>query len=464
MRRLIVLLFPLLLVGCMDQNPTAPDADLATTFAMAGNAAKIKPDAAGPYAVGFTTFTLYDQTRGDRPVPVYVWYPADPAGIEESSPEAMYPLDPFHPGDFPDAPSSAFETYGLERAYQEPTPAGGPFPLVMFTPGWGGTAYTDGHYVGTGLASQGFVVAAVSNWGDQATFHPDEPMDHLALAIFNRPRDVSFALDAMLARNGEEEDLLFGSMNPGMVVASGWSIGGYTAMVLVGGDDEVCDLADLFPGWPLPPETCAPSHPDPRISMIIPLDGSNQLLHFHELARVDVPAMGIGEEWNAVLDWQARQHAGFTGHPSYRVDLFNTDHFSFSNYCIGAKVMDDYGVLPPGVGDWLQETYCSGETIDPAEARRLVVKYMLAFLTGNQPILTPGHALAREPDVEFFVTEKRSPNAVDDDWPDLFIYFPHQPGAAHAGASAGVTATGVKDPTGARPMEFAFRYLGRRGF
>jgi hypothetical protein len=194
-------------------------------------------------------------------------------------------------------------------------------------------------------------------------------------------------------------------MNPAKVVASGWSIGGCTAMVLVAGDDEVCDLADLFPDWPVPPETCVPTFPDPRISRITPLDGSNLLLRFQEMARVDVPVLGIGEEWNAVGDWQARQHAAFTGHPAYRVDVFNTVHPSFSNTCIG----------------W-------------------------------------------EPNVEFFVTERKSPNAIDEDWPDTFIYFMHQPGSAHSNASTALTAFGVMDPTGARPKEFAFRAPGDRGF
>jgi len=60
-----------------------------------------------------------------------------------------------------------------------------------------------------------------------------------------------------------------------------------------------------------PPWTRAASAPDPRIKAIVTLDGSNQVLHFAELTRVQVPALGIGEEWNAVMDWQARQHAAF---------------------------------------------------------------------------------------------------------------------------------------------------------
>ena len=463
MKRVLPLLMAVgVLAACSDQDPLTPEVDTPGSPALEKVAAKVKPGPGGLYEVGFTTFMVYDESRGDRPIPVYVWYPVNPTDIDGSSPEAEYPLDPFVPG-APMAASSAFEAYGFERAYHEPEPAEGPFPLVMHAPGWGGTAYTDGLFVGTGLAKHGFVVAATTHWGDQSTLNFSEPYDHLALAIYNRPRDVSAALDAMLMKNLEEEDLLFRTMNPGRVVASGWSIGGYTAMVLAGGDDSVCDLADLWPGWEFPAYTCGPSQPDPRIAMIIPLDGSNQLLHFDELTRVNLPSMGIGEEWAMAGDWQARQHAAFSGHPSYRVDLFNTDHLSFSGFCLGIEVMEDEGLLPPGGIDFLR-TFCAPGFMDSGEARRIIVKYMLAFLTHDQRVLTPGHAITSEPDVEFFVTEKKSARSIDAEWPAWYTYHIHQPGKAHAMAFKDLVATAAMDPMGPRPMDFATRFLGPGGF
>jgi hypothetical protein len=58
-------------------------------------------------------------------------------------------------------------------------------------------------------------------------------------------------------------------------------------------------------------------------------------------------------------------------------------------------------------------------------------------------ILPPGHAL-KEPYIEFFVTEKRNPNANDADWPGFYMYFMHQPGSAHAKAA--------KDPAQSPPI------------
>ena len=78
------------------------------------------------------------------------------------------------------------------------------------------------------------------------------------------------------------------------------------------------------------------------------------------------------------------------------------------------------------------------------ETHRLVNKYMVAFLTKQQNILTPGHAINSESDIEFFVTEKRNPHAIDDDYPDHFVYFKHQSGKA--------TAKAEKDPMNQPPV------------
>jgi hypothetical protein len=373
-----------------------------------------------------------------------VWYPADPAGIDETTPEAVYPLDPFF-GALPDATSSDFEQYGLDGAYQEPTPASnGAFPLVMFSPGWGGAAYYNMD-VGTSLAKHGFVVAAVTHYGDNSSFNRAEPFDPLAVALYNRPRDVSAALDAVL-----EMDLLSGAIDQSMIVASGFSLGGYAAMVLAAGDDLVCDLVD---SGRIPPWTCAPSFPDPRITMIIPLDGSNQFLHFQELARITLPAMGIGQEWSTAGDWQARQHAAFSGHPAYRVDVNRSIHVSFSAYCETAQVLGDYGVISRRLVKYVLRESCGPDVIESAEAHRLVAKYMLAMLTHQQNILTPGHAITSEPDIEFFVTEKRNPHSIDAEWPDFFTYHMHQPGKATSRANKNLTATAETNPTDRPPVE-----------
>lgn len=423
---------------------------------------------AGPYEVGFTSFVLSDSSRpgdgaafADRPIPVYVWYPVDPGNIDSSTPQAVYPLDPLY-YTFLTATSENWEAYGIDRAYQEPDPStGGPFPLVMFSPGWGAAAWMHTS-VGTRLASHGFVVAVVYHFGDQ--FWPWEPdFDHLAVASWNRPRDVSFALTDLLSRNATSGNLFHGLVMPEAVAAAGWSLGGYASMVLTAGDESVCDKFYELGMGPLPDWLCGPSPPDPRIKAIVPLDGSNQLLYFTELARVRIPAMGMGQEWGQLaLDpewasWQARQHAAFSGHPAYRIDVFNTIHQSFSDLCEGVQVLGDVGLFTPDDVAWYLANLCDGYT-PSAEVHTLVGQYMVAFLDktllGNnryKRLLTPGYSLTRQPLIEFFVTEKRSPQSIDEDWPDDFIYFMHQPGSD--------TAHAAKNPNGVLGLSRALEPL-----
>ncbi len=229
--------------------------------------------------------------------------------------------------------------------------------------------------------------------------------------------------------------------------------------MLAAGDDGVCDLTP--PGAPA--GACGPTPRDPRITAIIPLDGSYQLLHFAELARVHVPALALGEEWaNAAMimpAWQARAHAAFSGSPSYRVDIARTIHMSFANLCESITVLTNHGVPDP----WMPGLYsflCEGPFMPSADLHRIVNEYVLAFLTHQQSVLTPGFALMAEPDVEFFETERRSPSAIDEDLPSEFIYFMHQPGRGRGDI---LTAVAAKDPPGPPPDAYGIRSLGGAG-
>jgi predicted dienelactone hydrolase len=198
----------------------------------------------GPYEIGFTSFVLTDSSRpGDgaaylhRPLPVYVWYPADAQAVTPAWPQALYPMDPLYAG-LPSFPADAWAPYGFDQALQEPAPsADGPFPLVVISPGWGGSAWQ--HMpIATRLASHGFVVAVPYHAGDQ--FWPWEPLfDRLSVATFNRPRDVSFVLTDLLAKNAMAGHLLHGTMRPDQVAAAGWSLGGYASIVLASGDEAL---------------------------------------------------------------------------------------------------------------------------------------------------------------------------------------------------------------------------------
>jgi predicted dienelactone hydrolase len=413
------------------------------------------PGQKGPYAVGFATDTIYNGPF--RPIPVYVWYPADPADVVGAE-RASYPMAPLT-GEVQAKSSEDFEEYGLDAAYDAPTVSSKkPFPLVIFSPGASGAAW---HHVSTAtrLASHGFVVAVLYHYGDG--FWPGEQSFRLEAAAWFRPRDISFALDMLLLANDWPDHLLGGAIRPDQVAAAGYSLGGYAAMVLGGaGEDNVCKPME---GWykdPPPPKFCSPTGPDDRIKAVVAFSPASFLLDWAELAQIRVPTIILNEEWDllAATSWigpdeHARAHAAIQGKPSYRADIFGTNHNSFCDTCEFLSLMHDdpdiQNLMP--VDDDDIEFVCVGDqwTSTPSTvAMPIVNKYAVAFLKtvlareqGYQDMLTPAWALKREPLVEFFVTEKRNPNAVKDDpgFGAYYLYFPHQPGSEQA--------LGKKDPS-----------------
>jgi len=439
--------------------------------AVAGRKSLPDPAQPGPYAVGHSLYVFNDLSRETtdslsgtpvvipRPVPVYVFYPVDHVSIDEFTPKAVYPLDPIHPLTANLlSTSEEWEEQGFDPAYEEALPStDGPFPLVMVSHGWGNHAWTM-FYLGQRLASHGFVVALVYHYGD--AFWYWEEFDNVGVGLINRPLDISFALTELLNKNDNSGELLHNLIDPNKVAAAGYSFGGYVAAALAGGDDVACDTA-IEAGLDVPLETCVPVPPDPRIQAIVSLDGAHHFLKFDEMARITVPSIGIGEEWESIPalglpeSWQARFHAATQGHPSYRVDIAETNHRSFSNMCEALPVYVSHQYPPflvPIILPILQQAYCAAPLPAP-EAKRLITMYTVAFLkttlsgeTGYQRILTPGYALNNESMIEFFVTEKRNPNAIDESWPDEFIYFKHQPGSEESRA--------LKDPIEVAPIPY----------
>jgi predicted dienelactone hydrolase len=406
----------------------------------------------GPYAVGFTSYVLTDNSRPGldgnpgRLIPVYLWYPADPAAVNGAS-KAEYPIDMLNrPG--LTIPSEEWEAMGYDAAYQEPpVSAGAPFPVLVISNGWTPPAwFLTG--ISTRLASHGFVVAVPYDVGDPQFFLWQPPGDHLAMAMWNRPRDASFVLTDLEQRNDAAGGLLSGAIDPSLVAAAGWSM--YTPTVLAGGDDTVWDFGKPFDYSVLygpTPDTVphTPTLPDPRFKAIVLLGAANDMLKFSELVRVKVPSLILAEEWDSLVNinpvnpmyqsLHARSHAAFSGHPNYRVEITGINHMNFADTCTGLTLLEARGI--PHIWDsfpW--KTGICSPALPAAEARSIITRYMLAFLktnllgeTGYQKMLTPGWALTHETAVEFFETEKRNPNSIYEEWPDYSSYFIHQPGS-----------------------------------
>jgi predicted dienelactone hydrolase len=122
-----------------------------------------------------------------------------------------------------------------------PSDAIGPFPLIIFSHGLGGTR--EGYeYLGRGWAERGYVCVHVQHAGsDDAVWrHHDDPMASMRRAALdpsnavNRPRDVSFAIDEALRLNGDAKSPLHGRIDASRIGVAGHSFGAYTALAIAG--------------------------------------------------------------------------------------------------------------------------------------------------------------------------------------------------------------------------------------
>ena len=421
-------------------------------------------DQTGPYKVGFVTNTYYDSTRSDfaggpRPIQTFVWYPAAPGNGGNPLPPAVYPIiNLIGSTGLPDASSTYFEAYGTDPAYQEVAAAkDGPFPLVVLSPGRpiSSTLFVQ---IGARLASHGFVVAIPTNYDDKYEITADtttEPVyyptqEAYAIGTYaNRIRDVQYLMTRLVADSQQSGNLLSGTIRPDQIAVSGHSVGGAAALALAGGDDQICDMMGQDPNK-FPPETCGSIVPDPRVRAIVAIDGSSQLFYFAELARIKVPSMVIGQEWNTLESQQtdiesllARPHAAIQGHPNYRVDIAYANHNSFLNVCAVNQVLNDLGIIDDATLDAILQQICQPEPVSPEEFGNLTTQYMIAFLktvlvgeNNYKEMLTTDYALENEPFIEFFETEQGDPAETVEE--GYFSYFKHQSGTERA--------TALKDP------------------
>ncbi len=176
---------------------------LARCPADATTAAFLAP---GPYAVGVRSLTLVDSSRPtqahaglpalpSRTLPTQVWYPATGSPGAAPVPDALLA-------------------------------AGGPFPLVINSHGFGDINIGEA-YLAIALARRGFVVASptfpLTNTGT-----PGGPLLEDAA---NQPADVRFVIDQVLALS-DGDSWLSGGVDRKRIGAQGLSLGGLTTLLV----------------------------------------------------------------------------------------------------------------------------------------------------------------------------------------------------------------------------------------
>lgn len=146
-----------------------------------------------------------------RPLSTVIWYPAEDA-VEEK-----------------DFPLGAPEPLFILRDVATNAPARtNPqvFPVVLLSHGTGGSAFQLG-WLGRSLAARGYIAVAVNHHGN-TSIEPYVPQGFLLW--WERAKDLTAALDQLLA-----DPLLGKRVDSTRIGAAGFSLGGYTALTVVGG-------------------------------------------------------------------------------------------------------------------------------------------------------------------------------------------------------------------------------------
>ena len=290
----------------------------------------MEPDTTGPYAVGVTTLEFTD-IRG-KGLTVEVWYPA------------IQPLS----GD-PDP----YELPIAREAYREADPAvGGPFPLLAFSHGFGGIRYQS-IFLTEHLAGHGFVVVSPDH--NHNTFL-DMDEDLTPQVLYERPDDIRYSVDEVLALSEEGDEIFGGMLDPeagyGMM---GHSFGGFTTLIVAGGelsyegvleycdenDSKACKYLDELD----PSEADNHGQGDDRVLASVPMspglwyafgiDGSG----LGELSDL----MVLGGDRDQVLDYETEIEPVYTslGRPRTLATFENAGHFAFSDICTIIPLFDD---------------------------------------------------------------------------------------------------------------------------
>ena len=303
------------------------------------------------FKVGVTTRQFvpaeHYEWRGDAKhrLATTIWYPADP-GADEKPQLRGPPGNPLFDGG-----------QAAADAALAPTPA--KFPLIVLSHGTGGTSGSLA-WLGTPLARAGYVAAAVDHPGNNA-------IDGYTVEGFTlwweRARDLSAVIDGMLADPG-----FMARIDGQRVGAAGFSLGGYTAIVIAGGITSLAHYHD-FCAWAQADASCqAPpefgdlrakakaladtdeayratlandgrSYRDPRVRAVFAMAPALGPTFLREsLERIDIPVAIVAGAADAIapVGNNARFYAAHIPHAELTIFPGGVGHYVFTVDCTPA--------------------------------------------------------------------------------------------------------------------------------
>ncbi len=293
-------------------------------------------DEPGPHAIGHMTLVLDDPSRNPdgstpattagRPLYLHIWYPTAVHAwhkIRYTWNNPVYNRNPggsVYPG-LPDTPPLTFTGSLSAHEIAEGAPlAHGRFPLLVATHGFEVAAAKNMPDTLETLASHGYVVASVEHTGDDDVWYQTFFMEKYvglklgpnpniySATIFERVKDVSFVISAVLGGKADRKDLpLAAQIDPNAIGVLGYSLGGQTSLATVTGISAQ--------GLPA----------DRRVKAAFMGAGSNYglLLNATDYANARVPLMFFANDSGIVYD----SFNAFVHSPKkYRVDVAGWNH------------------------------------------------------------------------------------------------------------------------------------------
>jgi predicted dienelactone hydrolase len=285
----------------------------------------IDPRKQGPYGVGMRNVQFIKDSvvspGTDRVLDTLIYYPTTPGGPLSGVMDA--PLDN----------------------------SGGPYPLLLFSHGSCGYPAQSGFLLPL-IASYGLVVAAPPHPGNTIFDGFPGCSANLGASAQERPNDIIFVTDQLLAANGDPGSPFFGAIDPDRIGMSGHSFGGFTTYLVIDRDSR------FRIALPMAPAVGAQVLTVPSMTMLGQIDSV-----------VSVPAI--------------RNAYALAAAPKFKVEIGHAGHYAFSDGCFPSSDCN----FPT--------------TLSQAEAHALVqrfaVPFVLRYLVGDlrfEPFLDNAVALA----------------------------------------------------------------------
>lgn len=235
-----------------------------------------------PFEAGVRTITFTKQSvavpANSRPLDTVIWYPTTPgAGPINGSYGAVV-----------NAPLAA---------------SGAPYPVLLFSHGSCGYPLQS-IFLTSLLAAQGFVVIAPPHPGNTINEFPNCGTPQAQVNSFlERPQDVIFVLDQMLAENANPASPFFGALDPDRVGMSGHSFGGLTTY-----------LVEAI---------------EPRVKVAIPMAAA-----VVGTQSMSVPSLSmLGAVDSVVNNASIRTVYASSEAPKFLVEIQKAGHYAFSGLC-----------------------------------------------------------------------------------------------------------------------------------